>query len=122
MKKSIFLTKSKKFKKDLTFIVIEGETINKYASTYCEIGPSEESPIQGHYRIEVYHPLGGGEGGWDSYREPIGIAHGKKELPKQIRQCAFNYAQKLAKKSKEEFIDLTRRKECYEISMGFQDC
>jgi len=97
-----------KKEKDLYTLSINGGRENPNSvSLYSEIRELEEEPIQGHYLIEQYYYLGGGRGGWDSYSEKIGIAHGKKELSSKIYQCAIEQGKKLARRRRAEFIDKT---------------
>ena len=79
----------------------EAEAIERgVLSHYCTIRAADKPPIQSHYLIEAYHSLGGGMGGWNSYTEDVGVAHGKKDIPKQLRLTAVAYARKLAKSLK----------------------
>jgi len=94
--KKVIVKRSEDFKTNKEYDIITGEDENRLP--YCTIRASKKPPIQSHYLIEAYHPLGGGFGGWDSYREEVGIAHGKKDIPKQLRLTAILYAQKLAKR------------------------
>ncbi len=96
-----------KKKKDIYELSIQGETAPNSVSLQSEIRKSEEKPIEGHYLIEEYNYLGGGDGGWDSYTEYIGVAHGKKELSSRIYQCAVKQGKKLARKLEAQFIDKT---------------
>jgi hypothetical protein len=60
--------------------------------------------IENHYLIESYC-LYGDQG--SSCTELIGIAYGKKELPKKLYECAVKEAKKVAKKVEGKFLDLT---------------
>ena len=93
--KKVVIERSKDFKKKREYNIF---TNGSDSVPYCTIRASDKPPIQGHYKIEAYHSLGGGFGGWDSYIEEVGIAHGKKDIPKQLRLTAILYAQKLAKR------------------------
>jgi len=99
--KKVIVIRSKDFKEKKEYDIQCGEEkdiSNGVYSLYCTIRASKKPPIQCHYYIEAYHTLGGGMGGWDSYTEDVGIAHGKKDIPKQLRLTAVSYARKLAKR------------------------
>jgi hypothetical protein len=105
-KKSLKVVIEKK-EKDIYILSVHGETNPNSVSPDSEIRRLEENSIQGHYLIERYHYLGGGMGGWDSYSEKVGVAHGRKELSSKIYQCAIEQGKKLARKKRAEFVDKT---------------
>ena len=106
VKKSLRIILEKKEKR--TYVLsIHGETNPNSVSFDSEIRQLDENPIQGHYLIEQYHYLGGGEGGWDSYSEKVGVAHSRKELSSAVYQCAIEQGKKLARMRSAEFIDKT---------------
>src|SRR3989338_7463421 len=74
-----------------------------------EFYPADIKPIEGHYLIIHYSPLGGGMDGWDSEEEFVGIAHTKKELSKKTLKCALDYAKYLGAKRNLPVINITRR-------------
>jgi hypothetical protein len=112
----VILRKSNDFEKDLTYkILLEHPNYNNPATnvqsehSYVrqarnEVGGLIE-PVDGHILIEEHHSLGGGMGGWDSYADFIGMAHGKDNLPKKLHECAIFAAKELARKCDAEFVD-----------------
>jgi hypothetical protein len=107
MRKNSLRVVLEKKEKDNYLLSICGETNPNSVSFEAEIHMLDEKPVQGHYLIEQYHYLGGGDGGWDSYSEKVGVAHGRKELSSKIYHCAVEQGKKLARRKHAEFIDKT---------------
>jgi hypothetical protein len=103
----LVLKKDKDFRKNHAFALIHVyKDDGVKVSPECEVKPSDEKPIQGHYKIIVHHLQGGGNGGWDSYDEPLALTN-RKNLYNKVHECALKYAKKYAKDIKANFVDFT---------------
>ena len=107
----------------------EGEyeiSITSKNSSCCfsRVRLSKGPAIQGDYIIETYRLPDVGEGDseyadWNNHEdnaEKIGVAHGKKDIQRQLYLCAKKEARKQAKTFNGQFVDKTKPSRLENIS------
>jgi len=107
-KDSVFLVKPGDYNKKPRYEVKTGESLHRRISNHCVIQPMAIPNVKSHLLIVAHHPLGWGDGGWDSYEENLDIVESSKVSDKLLLSYADKYARQLAKKGGYTYFDLKK--------------
>lgn len=109
--KKVFLVRPNDYDANPRYNVDVGESpLNSCAQTHATVQAGTIPNISTHALIYAHHPLGGGNGGWESYDENIRVVRGTKVSPRQLTRNAREYAQNLATRLGTTMVDLSRAK------------
>lgn len=118
---NVYLVEPKDFDQDPRYEIKTGEALDRRISVHCVIQPAKIPGIKTHSLVIAHHPLGAGNGGWDSYDENLTVVDGLNISKKQLFDHAHQYAEKLSAKLGYTYFDLGKVKKIQEAERKVRD-